>query len=69
MEEKNKVKDMSFKFYYVRSQRMAGFLMYKGFKLLTPVEADRQNPQRNVFKFFNSLMLLDTIETYKALDK
>lgn len=65
----NKEKDMSFKYYYVRSQRMAGFLMFKGFKLLTPVEPDRDEPSRNVFKFFNNQQLLDAIGIYKQLDK
>lgn len=67
--EENKVKDMNFKVYVCRSQRMAGWLMFRGFKLLTPVEPDRDFPQRNVFKFFNSQPLLDTIAIYKQLDK
>lgn len=67
--EENKVKDMSFRVYVCRSQRMAGWLMFRGFKLLTPVESDRENPQRNVFKFFNSPQLLTIVDEYKSLDK
>ena len=59
----------NFDFYYARSQRMAGYLMLKGFRLLTPVEADRDYPQRNIFKFFNNQQLLEAIEVYKQLDK
>ena len=58
----------NFDFYYARSQRMAGFLMMKGFRLLS-LDPDRQYSQRNVFKFFNSQQLLEAIEVYKQLDK
>ena len=58
----------NFDFYYARSQRMAGFLMMKGFRLLS-LDPDRDYQQRNVFKFFNNQLLLDAIELYKQLDK
>ena len=65
----NKEKDMSFKYYYCRSERMAGFLMFKfGFKLLS-LDPDRNYESRNVFKFFNSQPLLDAIEDYRNLNK
>ena len=67
--EENKVKDMSFKYYYARSQRMAGYLMFfGGFKLLS-LDPDRENSKLNIFKFYNSQPLLDCVERYRNLNK
>lgn len=66
METSEKVKDMSFKVYLVRSQRLAGNLMTKGFVLLG-MEPDRNYPSRNIFKFSNSEPLRNAIEEYKQI--
>ncbi len=65
----NVEKNLSFRYYFCRSQRLAGYLMYKGgFKLLS-LNPDRDCPQRNVFKFLNCQPLLDHIEEYRQLNK
>lgn len=63
----NSVKEMSYENksnYIVRSQKLAGFLMTKGFKL-HKIEPSFSNPKINVFVFTNSDQLLKIIEEYK----
>ncbi|ACB84822.1 DUF5659 domain-containing protein [Natranaerobius thermophilus] len=50
--------------YVVRSQRLAGFLMLKGF-VLKKLDISREDPSRNVFLFNNTKELRDTVELYK----
>ena len=71
MEEKSviKVKDTSFLNYFVRSQRLAGWLMYsKGF-IIKGLNPDFNYPRRNVFTFSNSENLRSAIEEYKNIPK
>ena len=53
-----------FKYYIVRSQRLAGYLMQRGFKLIS-IKQDEAGNGRNIFFFNNSFMLRDAIEQYK----
>jgi hypothetical protein len=50
--------------YVVKSQKMAGFLMLRGFKL-HGLEKGRVDENRNVFFFTNSKELQTAIEIYK----
>lgn len=56
---------MEFKTYFVRSQRLAGFLMQKGF-VLQGIKPSNDNSERNVFLFKNSEELCQRIQEYKA---
>jgi len=51
--------------YIVRSQKLAGFLMMKGFKLHS-IQPSNENNNRNVFIFTNSSMLQEAINNYKT---
>lgn len=63
-ENKNKY---NFRHYFVRSQRMCGWLLYeKGFILLG-MEPDREYSRRNIFRFSNSEPLRQAIDEYKQL--
>ncbi|WP_140417662.1 DUF5659 domain-containing protein [Desulfosporosinus sp. FKA] len=57
-----------FDFYVMRSQRMAGFCMYKGFKLLAMPES-KEKVGKHVFIFKNTQQLLECIEQYKMITK
>jgi hypothetical protein len=57
---------MEFKTYIVRSQRLAGFLMQKGFKLHNIIP-NRDLPEKHVFLFTNSEPLRQSVEEYKNL--
>lgn len=49
------------------SQRLAGFLMQAGFKLLA-IGHNWQYPKRNVFFFNDNAMLRDKIDAYQMKD-
>ena len=51
--------------FYVKSQRLAGFLMMRGF-VLHGMKLDIDS-NRNIFLFTNSKELLEAIETYKQM--
>lgn len=51
--------------FYIKSQRLAGFLMQKGF-VLHSMKMDI-NSRRNIFLFTKSDELLEAIETYKQI--
>ena len=53
------------KTFYVKSQRLAGFLMQRGF-VLHGMNLDIDS-NRNIFLFTNSKELLGAIETYKQM--
>ena len=53
------------KTFYVKSQRLAGFLMMRGF-VLHGMKLDIDS-NRNIFLFTNSKELLGAIETYKQM--
>lgn len=57
---------MAFLTYIVRSQRMAGYLMQRGFKL-HEIKRNRDYPEKNVFLFTNSIELQNVIKVYKRL--
>lgn len=61
--EENKV--MDFKTYYVRSQRLAGYLMLKGF-VLHAIKPANDKSKRNVFCFKNTDELVNSIKEYKT---
>lgn len=54
------------KIFYVKSQRLAGFLMLKGF-VLKGMQPNLDTPKRNVFLFNNSEQLLLAIPKYKQM--
>ena len=49
--------------YVIKSQSMATYLMSKGFRLVK-LQPDRNNPNRNVYLFKNSLELRKAITEY-----
>ena len=49
--------------YVIKSQSMATYLMGKGFRLVK-LQRDRNNPNRNVYLFKNSLELRKAITEY-----
>ncbi|WP_041427452.1 DUF5659 domain-containing protein [Syntrophomonas wolfei] len=51
--------------FYIKSQRLAGFLMMRGF-VLHSMKMDI-NSRRNIFLFTKSDELLEAIETYKQI--
>ena len=55
------------KTFFVKSMKLAGFLMMKGF-VLHSVKPE-ENSNRNIFLFTNSPQLLKAIEQYKLLKK
>ena len=55
------------KTFYVKSMKLAGFLMMKGF-VLHGVKPE-ENSNRNIFLFTNSPQLLKAIEQYKLIKK
>jgi len=56
------------KTFYVKSMRLAGFLMQRGF-VLHGVKPEINNSNRNIFLFTNSPQLLSAIEQYKQIKK
>jgi len=54
------------KIYYIRSQRLAGFLMLKGF-VLQFMKPLNDGTKRNLFCFKNSDELLEKIQEYKQM--
>lgn len=50
--------------YFIRSQRLAGYLMQKGF-VLQGLKPDKDS-NRNIFLFKNSDELLEKIQEYKT---
>ncbi|MGG1514915.1 DUF5659 domain-containing protein [Paenibacillus oryzisoli] len=54
--------------YVVMAQKLAGFLMTKGFKLHS-LEQNRKDGSKHVFIFTNSIELEKAIEEYKAIRK
>ena len=54
------------KIYYIRSQRLAGFLMMKGF-VLQFIKPLNDGSNRNLFCFKNSDELLEKIKEYKQM--
>ena len=55
-----------FKIYYVRSQRLAGFLMMKGF-VLQFIKPVNDGSNRNLFCFKDSEQLVAKIQEYKQM--
>ena len=55
------------KTFYVKSMKLAGFLMQLGF-VLHGVKSE-ENSNRNIFLFTNSPQLLKAIEQYKQIKK
>jgi len=55
------------KTFYVKSMKLAGYLMMKGF-VLHNVKPE-ENSNRNIFLFTNSPQLLKAIEQYKQTKK
>ena len=55
------------KTFYVKSMKLAGFLMQLGF-VLHGVKPE-ENSNRNIFLFTNSPQLLKAIEQYKQIKK
>jgi hypothetical protein len=55
---------MDFSTYIIRSQRLAGYLMLKGFKL-HEIKINKDDVTRNVFMFTNSEELLKAIQHYR----
>jgi len=53
--------------FYVKSQKLAGYLMMSGF-VLHGVKPE-ENSNRNLFLFTNSPQLLKAIEQYKQIKK
>lgn len=51
--------------FYIKSQRLAGFLMMQGF-VLHGMKLDI-NSNRNIFLFTDCTELLEAIETYKQM--
>jgi len=56
------------KTFYIKSMKLAGFLMMKGF-VLHGVKPEINNSNRNIFLFTNSPQLLKAIEQYKQIKK
>jgi len=52
------------KTFYVKSMRLAGYLMQNGF-VLHGIQPDANSNRRNLFLFTNSNELLQAIESYK----
>lgn len=52
------------KTFYVKSMRLAGYLMQNGF-VLHGIQPDTTSDRRNLFLFTNSDELLQAIENYK----
>ncbi|AFM40990.1 hypothetical protein Desaci_2015 [Desulfosporosinus acidiphilus SJ4] len=57
------------KTFYIKSMRLAGFLMQRGFVLhsVIPDRFDTAMPKRNVFTFTNCPELIDAIDDYKQM--
>lgn len=49
--------------YVIKTQKMATFLMNKGFRLIK-LQKDRTNPNRNVYLFKDSLELRKVMSEY-----
>lgn len=64
MEETSTEKTYDFKWFYIRSQRLAGYLMMSGF-ILRGLAPDEDCTSRNIFRFANSLPLRNRIDQYK----
>lgn len=64
IESKNRSKKETFT---VFSQRLAGTLMSKGFRLIS-MSRNHKYPKKNVFVFPDSDLLRDAIDKYKAGD-
>lgn len=54
--------------FVITSQRIAGYLMMRGFVLQGMAE-NRKYPGRNVFLFKKSDELLQAVEDYRTVDK
>lgn len=54
--------------FYVKSQRLAGFLMQQGF-VLHSMKPDIDSTRRNIFLFTNSKELHAAINAYKLIQK
>lgn len=65
----NKEKDYSFDWYYIRSMRLCGWLMYTKGMILRGMAPDRNNLRFNVFRFANSESLRLAISEYKNIPK
>jgi hypothetical protein len=59
---------MDKKYYLCLSQRQAGFLMLKGFKLLK-IQSNEKDTKKNVFYFPFSEEILRAVTIYNALRK
>lgn len=55
---------MNKQMFVIFSQRLAGWLMLKGF-VLQGIQKDKKQSRRNVFLFNNSDELIENIKTYK----
>ena len=53
---------------HIFSQKLAGYLMYRGFVLLKVCE-DLKNPRKHVFIFNESKEIRDAIDDYAKLKK
>ena len=54
----------NFQYFIARSQRVAGFLMMQGHKLIE-IKPDEQAIYRNVFVFANNKQLIEHLNEYK----
>ena len=68
MTDQKVVNTIELKTFYVKSMKLAGFLMQKGF-VLHGVKPEANNSHRNIFLFTNSPQLLSAIEQYKQIKK
>lgn len=59
---------MDKKYYLCLSQRQAGFLMLKGFRLLK-IQANEKDNKKNVFYFSFSEEILKEVTNYNSLRK
>ncbi len=58
------MQNVEFLTYVCRSQRLAGSLMIRGFKL-HEIKPSKNDPRKNVFLFTNSKELREEVERYK----
>lgn len=56
------------KHFVVYSQKLAGYLMYNGFKLVN-IQPNKEFPQFNVFIFLNTDELAKAVDTFKTMEK
>jgi hypothetical protein len=59
---------MDKKYYLCLSQRQAGYLMLKGFKLLS-IQTNEKDIKKNVFYFYYSEEILKEVTAYNELRK